>query len=129
MLPRSARDGAGNAMHEIGIVRQILRTAEQVAAKNGIDAISGITVECGELSMVVPDYLRDIFPVVTRDTILDGAELEIDIVPGMAICNKCDEIFNVVENEGYCPECHSFDKDILSGRDFKVRQIYVPDIG
>ena len=114
-------------MHEIGIVRQILRTVEQFAAENDVTDIREVVVDCGELSLVVPKYLEDIYPVVTKDTILQDTRLVINMVPGMAECDECDEIFNVVENEGYCPNCGSFEKTVLTGRDFSIREIHVPE--
>ena len=39
----------------------------------------------------------------------------------------CDEIFNVVEHKGVCPNCGSFQKTVLSGKDFTIREIVVPD--
>ena len=41
-------------MHEIGIVRQILRTVESFAEKNGVEDIREVVVDCGELSLVIP---------------------------------------------------------------------------
>ena len=32
----------------------------------------------------------------------------------------------VVQYEGYCPNCGSFDKDVLSGQDFTIKEIHVP---
>ncbi len=45
----------------------------------------------------------------------------------MAECDQCDEIFNVVEHKGYCPACGSFEKTVLSGQDFGIREIHVPE--
>ena len=49
------------------------------------------------------------------------------VIPGMAECDECDEIFNVVEHKGYCPACGSFEKTVLSGKDFGIREIHVPE--
>ena len=114
-------------MHEIGIVRQILRTVESFAAENDVTEISEVVVDCGELSLVIPKYLEDIYPVVTKDSILQDARLIVNVVPGLAECDECDEIFNVVEHEGYCPNCGSFEKTILSGRECTIREIHVPE--
>ena len=114
-------------MHEIGIVRQILRTVEQFAAENEIREIREVVVDCGELSLVIPKYLEELYPVVVKGSILQDAKLTIHEIPGLAECNECDEIFNVVEHKGYCPSCGSFDKTILSGRDFTIREIVVPE--
>ena len=114
-------------MHEIGIVRQIIRTVTDFAEKNGIDSIAEVVVDCGELSLVIPKYLQDIYPVVAEGTLLEHAELIVNVIPGMAECDECDEIFNVVEHKGYCPACGSFEKTVLSGKDFGIREIHVPE--
>ena len=111
-------------MHEIGIARQILHTVEDVAKENDIKQIDAVVVDCGELSLVIPEYLRDLYPVVAKGTILEGSDLIINDIPGMARCSGCEEVFNVIENKGLCPECGSFEKDILTGREFYVREIH-----
>ena len=114
-------------MHEIGIVRQIVRTVTDFAQENGIEKIAEVVVDCGELSLVIPKYLQDIYPVVTEGTILEGTTLLINEIPGMAECDACDEIFNVVEHKGFCPNCGGFEKTVLSGQNFGIREIHVPE--
>ena len=114
-------------MHEIGILRQLVRTVTDFAAENGVSEIREVVVDCGELSLVIPEYLEQLYPVAVKDSILRDAKLTIHMIPGMAECEDCDEIFNVVEHKGYCPNCGSFDKTVLSGREFSVREIHVPE--
>ena len=114
-------------MHEIGIVRQLLRTVSDFAAENELNEIREVVVDCGELSLVIPEYVEELYPVVVKGSILENAKLTIHTVPGLAECEDCDEIFNVVEHKGYCPACGSFEKTVLSGQDFGIREIHVPD--
>lgn len=114
-------------MHEIGIVRQLVRTVSDFAAENRISEIHEVVLDCGELSLVIPEYVEELYPAVTRGSILENARLTIHMVPGLAECEDCDEIFNVVENKGYCPNCGSFEKTVLSGKEFSVREIVVPE--
>lgn len=114
-------------MHEIGVVRQVLRTIEDFAKENDVKQIDELVLDVGELSLIIPQYLEDIYPAVVKDTILENTKLIINMVPGLAECDDCDEIFNVVEHEGYCPNCGSFEKTVLSGKDFTIREIHVPD--
>ena len=114
-------------MHEIGIVRQLLRTVTAFAEENGVHDIREVVVDCGELSLVIPDYLQEVYPAVVKGSLLQDAKLTIHTVPGLAECEDCDEIFNVIEHKGYCPNCGSFDKTILSGKDFTIREILVPE--
>lgn len=111
-------------MHEMGIARQILHTVEKYAENNDIKNISAVVCDCGELSLVIPEYLEKLYPVVTKGTILQDAELIINEVDGLAECDDCDEIFNVVRYKGFCPACGSFNKTVLSGQEFLVREIH-----
>ena len=114
-------------MHEIGVARQIVRTVTDFARENGVTNIREVVVDCGELSLIIPEYLEKVYPAVIGGSVLEKAKLVIEVTPGLAECEECDEIFNVVENRGYCPNCGSFDKKILSGRDFSIREIHVED--
>ena len=116
-------------MHEIGLLRQLVRTVTAFAEENGVGEIREVVVDCGELSLVIPEYLRELYPVAAKNSILQDAKLSINVIPGLAECDDCDEIFNVIEHKGYCPSCGSFNKTVLSGRDFTVREIIVPESG
>ena len=112
-------------MHEIGIVRSMCKTVLDYAKENNVQSITEIVCDIGELSLVVPKYIEELYPVVIKDTQLQDTQLVINIIPGLAECDNCDEIFNVVENEGYCPNCGSFDKTVLSGTDFSIKEIHI----
>ena len=114
-------------MHEIGIVRSMCKTVIDYAHENNVQSISEIVVACGELSLVIPEYVEELYPVVAEETELKDTKLIIETVPGLAECEQCDEIFNVVENKGYCPNCGSFDKQVLSGKDFLIKEIHVKE--
>lgn len=114
-------------MHEIGIVRSMCKTVLDYAKANNVQRISEIVCEVGELSLVIPEYVEELYPAVAAETPLKDTKLILETVPGMAECDECDEIFNVVENEGYCPNCGSFEKTVLTGRDFNIKEIHVPE--
>jgi len=112
-------------MHEITIVRQMVHTIEEYAKQNDVDSVKEVVLDVGELSLVIPKYVDDVFPMVSEGTILEGAKLIYNSVEGLAECEDCDEIFNVVKHEGYCPNCGSFDKVVLSGKEFLIKEIHV----
>ena len=114
-------------MHEIGLLRSLVRTVTDFAAENGVSDIREVIVDCGELSLVIPEYLEELYPVAAKNSILQNAKLSINMIPGLAECDDCDEIFNVIEHKGYCPSCGSFNKTVLSGKDFTVREIVVAE--
>ena len=46
-------------MHELGIVVHISRTLQQVAEENQVSKIGSVTLEVGEVSGIVHDYITD----------------------------------------------------------------------
>lgn len=114
-------------MHEINIVRQVVRTVEDFARENNVTDVREVVLDIGELSLVIPEYVEQLYPPVVKGTILENARLIINIIPGLAECEDCGEIFNVIEHDGYCPNCGSFNKEVLSGKDFYIREIHIPE--
>ena len=113
-------------MHEIGVVRAMIHTVDEFCKENGVDEIEEIVLSIGELSLVIPKYVEDVYPAVVAGTKFENTRLVIEEVPGLAECEECDEIFNVIENKGYCPNCGSFEKTVLTGKDFSIKEIHVP---
>ena len=70
----------GWSMHEIGVVRQVLRTVEAFAKENELDMIDTIVLEIGDLSLVIPKYVEDIYNVIIKDTPFENTKLKIEVV-------------------------------------------------
>ncbi len=115
-------------MHELGVICKVIETVDDICVKENIPYVDTIVLEIGELSGIVPFYIQNCFPAVTynKDR-FKNTKLEIEVVEGQAKCSKCGEVFNVVKNEGYCPSCGSFNKEVLGGLDFLVKEIRVPE--
>ena len=115
-------------MHELSILVETIRIVEEMAEEQHIDNVKAIVLQIGELSPVVPKFLEDYLPYVVEDKPrFKDTTLEIEMLPGMAKCQACDTVFNVIKNEGYCPKCRSFDKDLLCGQEFLIKEIVVPN--
>ena len=46
-------------MHELGIIVHIAKTLDQVAAENELKKIGSVTLDIGEVSGIVPEYLTE----------------------------------------------------------------------
>ena len=46
-------------MHELGIIVHITKTLLNVAEENKLSEIASVTLEVGEVSSIVPDYMTD----------------------------------------------------------------------
>ena len=114
-------------MHELSVVMHACDQIIAYAKENDIPEISEVVFEIGEGSGIVEEYVNKIYPVATKDTMLEGSTLIIETIPGMAMCLDCQEIYNVLANEGQCPECGSKMKEVLSGTEFNIKEIHVPE--
>lgn len=76
-------------MHELGILRQIVRVVERVADRNRIEGVKHITLEVGDASGVVPFYMKKLFPVAADAIpLLKDTELRIHMVCGKKLIIK-----------------------------------------
>ena len=73
-------------MHELGITRNIVAIVSDAAKGR---RVRRVTLEVGELSGVMTDAIAFCFDVVAQGTVLEGAELDIQVVRGRARCSAC----------------------------------------
>lgn len=111
-------------MHEISILYSAAELAVQSAGEFGLDEISEMNLELGELSGVLPNVFTEYFDYVKAQfPMLLNAELKLRMIPGRGICDDCGTVYNVMQHEGKCPVCGSGQKTIMSGRDVKLVSI------
>lgn len=114
-------------MHEMTLAIQAIKSVLEFARENDIDDIDTVVLEIGELSLVVPEYMEEAWNAAVQHTMLANSHLRIDVTPGNGICTDCGQVYNIVEHKGVCPKCGSRDKDILSGREFNIKELLVPE--
>ena len=112
-------------MHEVGIMRQAVEIALEAAGGEDARRITRISIEIGKLAGVVPAALEFAFEAATDATIAQGARLEWTEIPVQCACeNRCAPFYpdGVIYK---CPVCGVISKDILHGRELRVREIDV----
>lgn len=111
-------------MHEMALSSAVVATVEKHAKGRQVTAVN-LTV--GKLRQVVPDSLLFYFEIVTRDTVLEGAKLNMEIVPAHLHCTSCDHDWEPDFPTFRCPECVAGNVEILSGEEFQVESIEVEE--
>lgn len=114
-------------MHELGIIIEVVSMVEKIAKDEEIGEVDSIVLQIGELSPVIPKYVEECYPAAVDGTFMENTKLIIEAIPGNAMCKNCAAIFNVIKSKGYCPKCNSFEKEILSGTEFFLKEIRVPE--
>lgn len=113
-------------MHELTLLFGVADQVERVTRENGIDHVDAVVLEVGELTPIVPEFLIDGYEVISDEyDFLRGSKLIVDRITGMVKCRHCGREYPVVEYEGYCPDCGSYDKDILSGDQFVIKEVRI----
>jgi hydrogenase nickel incorporation protein HypA/HybF len=111
-------------MHEMSITQGIIELCLDHA--NGRPVLS-LDVEIGELSSAVPEAIEFCFEACSRDTLLEGARLNIIKVPGAGYCQECHRETVLLELYASCQHCGSNRVSIVAGEELRVREIEVKD--
>ena len=113
-------------MHEMNVLIDVVDHVEAMVLEQKIEKVQAIVLQIGELSSVVPIFLEEYYPTVVENIdCLKESRLIIERIPGEGRCGDCGTVYNVVAQNGYCPDCGSFDKEILSGREFIIKEFLV----
>jgi hydrogenase nickel incorporation protein HypA/HybF len=115
-------------MHELSITQEIVNTVEEARAGAGAHLIvTAVRLKIGRFTAVVPDYVRYYFEMLTENTLLAGAEVDIEILPVIARCRGCGREFEPDGPIPNCPHCGATAADIIQGRELLVDAIEVDE--
>jgi hydrogenase nickel incorporation protein HypA/HybF len=108
-------------MHELSIANGIV---EICAERAGDARVTRVRLEIGQLSAVMPDAVRFCFDVCARNTVLEGAALEIVETPGRALCRECDREVALAQLVGRCA-CGSANLRVIAGEELRIREMEI----
>ncbi len=109
------------AVHELSITQGMVELCEGHA--RGRRVIS-VTMEIGELSGVVPEAVEFCFEACTRDTLLEGARLVIELIRGRGRCG-CGSESPLSHYYDPCPACGDYGLAVIAGEELRVRELEV----
>lgn len=112
-------------MHEMSLCEGILQVLEEHAVKQGFNRVETVWLEIGALAGVELQAMRFCFDAVTRDSLAEGARLEIVEMPGEAWCMKCAQAVRVSQRYDTCPHCGSYQLQITGGEEMKIKELEV----
>ncbi len=108
-------------MHELSIANSVV----ELCAERAMGArVLRVTLEIGRLSAVMPDAIRFRFDVCAKDTVVEGATLEIVETPGLARCLDCGGSVDMTDLLEHCA-CGSVNLELLAGAELKIKQMEV----
>jgi hydrogenase nickel incorporation protein HypA/HybF len=111
-------------MHELSIAEALVASVERHAAGR---RVTRVEVRVGHLRQVVPGALALAFELVARETIADGADLELEQIPAVGRCRACAA---QTELDGFplvCRACGSWDLALIQGEELELHALELDD--
>lgn len=112
-------------MHEMSLAEGIVQLVEDTVRNDGCSKVKAVWLEIGQLAAVEQEALRFCFDAVTRDTVAEGARLEIIETPGQGWCMKCEGNVAVTALYDACPVCGSYQIQVTGGNEMRVKELEV----
>ncbi|NDR56750.1 hydrogenase maturation nickel metallochaperone HypA [Aliiruegeria sabulilitoris] len=114
-------------MHELAICQALIDQVTTVARDNNASRVSGITLEVGPLSGVVPDLLSNAFSIAAAGSVADGASLTIELSPVRVWCKACQAESDAKINRLVCAQCGDWRTELRSGDEMLLRSVVLED--
>ena len=111
-------------MHELGTVFYVIKQVEQLCVENNLSTVGSVTLEIGEVSGIIPKYVRDCWDWAIKDTTyLKNAELKIETLDAVTYCEDCGKTYPTVKYAKICPYCGSEHTYLLTGNEYNIKEI------
>lgn len=110
-------------MHEFAITQGILDVTLKGAKEQGAIKINTVYLKVGAMSDIVDDCVQFYFEQLSKGTIAEGAQLQVEKVPARAKCNNCQAEFEPEEFFFQCSSCGQFGAQIISGKELEVSSL------
>lgn len=111
-------------MHELGIVYHIIDTLEEVGRENALTSVQSVTIELGEVSAVIPEYLTDCWNwAIKKNGLMKDAQMHIEVIPAVTLCRDCEREYSTVTHGRICPYCGSEKTHLLVGNEINIKEI------
>lgn len=91
------RAGRRQTMHELSLLRDLLRKVDNVAREQGGERVISVRVRLGALAHISPEHLREHFAQATQGTVAQGATLHIEADPDIHAPHAQDLLLQSVE--------------------------------
>ena len=112
-------------MHEMALAEGVLQLIEDASRQQDFSRVTAVWLEIGQLSGVEVEAMKFCFDAVTRDSVADGARLEIIALPGVGWCMDCSKNLPMTEVFGECPQCGGHRMQVTGGTEMRVKELEV----
>jgi hydrogenase nickel incorporation protein HypA/HybF len=115
-------------VHELSIARAVVAEVEEAARAHGADAVRSVTLSIGRLAGVVPGALTFGFELASEATMLEGAELIIEVEPTVVWCPDGEHPLELSDMRFFCDVHGCATPELLSGKQLEIVRFETADL-
>ncbi len=115
-------------MHELPVIQSILDIVIKHAEMNDVRKVIKIYLKVGVLSDLEDEWMQQYFDYVAKESVAEGATLEIERVPARMKCNACSFEFEPdmkKDEKIVCPACGNEQCKLIAGKNYSVANMEV----
>jgi hydrogenase nickel incorporation protein HypA/HybF len=112
-------------MHEYGIASQLVAAAGRIARENDAVRVSRVVCRVGAFDAVVPAVLREAFAMCAVGSVVEEAELVVEVERFRLHCRNCGRDADADAGTTACPNCGSPDLGLYGEHGLKITSLTV----
>ena len=111
-------------MHELGTVFYVIEQVEKVCKENDLTVVGSVTLEIGEVSGIIPEYIVDCWEwAKKKNAYVKDAEIKIETLVAVTYCEDCQKTYPTLQYKKICPYCGSEHTYLLTGNEYNIKEI------
>ncbi len=92
-------------MHETHLAKDIVKALTREMKKRRLKRLKSLKLRLGELNAIRPDSMRSAFDECLKGAGLEGASIEVEVLPLSTVCLGCKRAFPFEDAVKTCPSC------------------------
>ena len=110
-------------MHELGTIYYVIDAVEKLMVENDLKEVGSITLEVGEVSGIIPEYLQDFWEYARSKTAhFQKTELKIEKLEAFTYCQDCGKTYSTMKYKKICPYCQSGNTFLVTGNEYNIKE-------
>jgi len=111
-------------MHELGTVNYVIDEVEKLVEEHGLTEVGSVTLQIGEVSGIVPEYIVDFWNWARKKTrYLKDTEMKVEKLDAITFCDSCGKTYPTLRYAKICPYCKSEDTYLVQGNEYIIKEI------
>ena len=111
-------------MHELGTIYYVIDAVEKLMEEEKLTKVASITLEVGEVSGIIPEYLQDFWLWAREKTeYFKETELKLEKLDAVTYCQDCAKTYPTLKYGKTCPYCQSGNTFLVTGNEYNIKEI------